>query len=158
MLSGTPPAITSCFHATISTPSGCLRRSIAQNFCAPTYFTARQSDVAQTFFFGACGSIVTIRPTMAMYPVKPAATGSFIHFPLPSLRFLTLFFSLFLRRPLALPRCIFLHPPLSRADRNMPRTDRRSPSRSRGHHGPPRDTRDHTRGSEDHSDDVTLCH
>ena len=34
----------------------------------------------------------------------------------------------------------------------MPRTDRRSPSRSRGHHGPPRGTRDHTRRSEDHSD------
>ena len=34
----------------------------------------------------------------------------------------------------------------------MPRTDRWSPSRSRGHYGPPRDTRDHTRRSEGHSD------
>ena len=42
--------------------------------------------------------------------------------------------------------------PLSRADRTMPRTDRWSPGNSRGHHGPLRGTRDHTRRSEGHSD------
>ena len=62
------------------------------------------------------------------------------------------FFSLFLRRLSALPRCGFLHPPLSRVDRTMPRTDRWSPSSSRGHYRPPRGTRDHTRRSEGHSD------
>ena len=34
----------------------------------------------------------------------------------------------------------------------MPRTDRWSPGSSRGHYGPPRGTRDHTRRSEGHSD------
>ena len=42
--------------------------------------------------------------------------------------------------------------PLSRADRTIPRTDRWSPSRSRGHYGPPRGTQDHARRSEGHSD------
>ena len=42
-------------------------------------------------------------------------------------------------------------PPLSRADRTMPSTDRWSPDNSRGYYGPQRGTRDHTRRSGGHS-------
>ena len=81
-------------------------------------------------------------------PAKPAAAWSFIYFLLPLLRF---FFSFLLRRLSAPPRCGSLHPPLSRADRTMPRSDRWSPDSSRGYYGPQRGTRDHTRRSEGHS-------
>ena len=83
---GAPPAITKCFHATISTPSGRLWRSTTQNLCASTYFTAHQSDVAYIyFFFDVCISVVTTRPTMLIVthrnPARPTATCSYIFRP-----------------------------------------------------------------------------
>ena len=62
------------------------------------------------------------------------------------------FFSSFFSAAHGTPPLWLSAPPLSRADRTMPRTDRWSPSRSRGHYGPPRGTREHTRRSEGHSD------
>ena len=106
---GAPPAIASCFHATISTPSGCLRRSITQNFCAPTYFTARQSDVAKTFFWRMWQYSNHSPNHGHVTPLSQLQRGHL--YISPSLRSDFFFFFLFLRRLSALPGCGFLHPP-----------------------------------------------
>ena len=146
---GAPPAIALCFHATISTPSGCLRRSITQNFCAPTYFTARQSDVAHKFFFWRMWHYSNHSPNHGhVTPLSQLQRGHL--YISPSLR--SDFFFSRSSAALGTPPLWLSAPPLSRADRTLPRTDRWSHSSSRGHYGPPRGTRDHTRRSEGHSD------
>ena len=82
-------------------------------------------------------------------PAKPAATCSYIYFLLPLLSYFFPFFPSSAAPgtpPLWLPA-----PPLSRADRTMPSTDRWSPDNSRGYYGPQRGTRDYTRRSGGHS-------
>ena len=62
-------------------------------------------------FLDACGSVVTIRPTIVIVthrnPARPAATCSYIYFLLHLLNF----FLFLLLRLSAPPRCGSLHPP-----------------------------------------------
>ena len=108
---GAPPAIALCFRATISTPSGCLRRSITQNFCAPTYFTARQSDVAHNIFFWRMWQYSNHSPNHGhVTPLSQLQRGHL--YISPSLRSDFFFFSFFggSRHPLVVA---FFTPPIA---------------------------------------------
>ena len=113
--------------------------------------TSPPNRVMKPIFLDACGSVVTIRPTIVIVihrnPARSAATCSYIYFLLPLLRFAFVSSSAALCTPL-----LWLSaPPLTHVDRTMPRTDRWSPDNSRGYYEPQRGTRDYTRKSGGHS-------